>query len=92
MTCTAVTSWPYGVGEPTRFDIRHRRLAEKAFVLATELVCGFISNFERRIRGIESVVEHAVTSSMQTKPASDSEVGSWLSQGAEVDACIEPSC
>jgi hypothetical protein len=92
MICTAITSWPYGVGEPTRFDIRRRRLDEKAFVLATELVRAFISDFERCTRGIESVVEHAVTSSIQTKPASDTEVGSWLSQGAEVDACIEPSC
>lgn len=89
MICTVVTSRPCGVGEATPFDIRHRRLAEKALVLATEPACASISNFERRTRGIESVVEHAVTSSMQAKPLL---IPKWAhgSQGAELDARIEP--
>lgn len=56
------------VGEPTRFDIRHRGLSEKASVLAAELTRAFIPYLEGRTRGIESIVEHAVTSSMQPKP------------------------
>jgi hypothetical protein len=51
-------------------------LAEKAFVPATELACAFISNFERRYRGIEFLLEHAVTSGMHTKPLLILKVGS----------------
>jgi hypothetical protein len=42
-------------------------LAEEASVLAIELACAFISNFEGRTRGIEPVDKHAVTGSMQSK-------------------------
>ena len=87
MICKLLTSWPCGVGGPTRFDIRHRQLAKKALVLATEPACAPISNFERRT--LESVFEHAVRSSMQYEAAPDMK---WVhGSRAEVDARIERS-
>ena len=58
-------------------------MAEEAFVFATELASAFISDFEGRARGIESVVEHAVVSSMQPQLLL---IPKWAhrSQGAKV--------
>ncbi len=43
----------FGAGEPTHFDIPHRRLTEEALVLAVELTRALIADFERRARGID---------------------------------------
>jgi hypothetical protein len=50
-----------GLGEPTRFDIAHRWLAEEASVLAVELTRAFITDFERRCGGIEPLNQHSLS-------------------------------
>jgi hypothetical protein len=42
-----------GAGEPTHFDVPHRRLTEEAPVLAVELTRTPIAYFERRARSID---------------------------------------
>src|SRR6476620_5289726 len=56
-----------GLYDATAFDIPHRWLSEKSFVLAIELAGAFVSNFKGRARGIKPVHEHAITGSMQAK-------------------------
>jgi hypothetical protein len=46
-------------GEPTHFDVPHRRLTEEALVLAVELTRTLIADFERHTRGIEPFNEHS---------------------------------
>jgi len=48
-----------GAGEPTHFDVSHRRLTEEALILGVELTRTLIADFERRARGIEPFDEHS---------------------------------
>jgi len=45
-----------GAGEPTHFDVPHRRLTEEAIVLAVDLTRTLIADFERRTRGIDPFI------------------------------------
>ena len=59
MICRLLVADNCRVGEPTHFDIPHRRLTEEALVLAVELTRALIADFERRARGIEPFSEHS---------------------------------
>ena len=48
-----------GAGEPTHFDVPHRRLTEEALVLAVELTRTLIADFGRRARGIDPFNRHS---------------------------------
>jgi len=54
-----------GAGEPARFDIPHRRLAEESAVLPIELACTFIADLEGCACGIQTVIEKAFSCYMQ---------------------------
>ena len=56
-----------GTGEPARFCVPHRRLAEEPAVLPIELACTFIADLEGGACGIQAVIEHALSGYMQTK-------------------------
>src|SRR6266403_1470986 len=56
-----------GVGDPTHFDIPHRRLTEEALVLPVELARALIAHFERRPGGIDPFNEHSFSCGNQSK-------------------------
>ena len=53
--------------ELARFDIPHRWLAEESAVLPIELACTFIADLEGGTRGIQTVIQHALSGDMQSK-------------------------
>ena len=55
------------IGEPTRFDIPHRRLAEKPAVLPIELAGTFIADLESGTCGIQTFIQHSLSGYMQPK-------------------------
>ena len=53
MICRLLVADHCGAGQPTHFDVPHRRLTEEALVLAVKLTRALMADFERRARGIE---------------------------------------